>query len=201
MLGNLIRFNEPTGFEWQASAGDGFLQSSAGAAARREGGKELCVKDVETLSKRQAVRPPTHVAAFTSLYFCILFFVFYLRTFQRHNVALLSRLPRSKDVHTRLIGSSCASVCASGQSLRPLEGPSFTPGRCTRTQTLYCCSFAATFASFLLVSEEAIPLIKVSMRLFCFVRFLVRDSENLKKNKEISETLETVMFTLSCRAL
>lgn len=183
MLGNLIRFNEPMGFEWQASAGDGFLQSPAGAAARREGGKELCVKDVETLSKCQAVRPPTHVAAFTSLFFFV-FFVFYLRTFQRHNVALLSRLPRSKDVHTRLIGSSCASVCASGQSLRPLEGPSFKPGRCTRTQTLYCCSFAATFASFLLVSEEAIPLIKVGMRFFCFVRFLVQYSENLKKPKK-----------------
>lgn len=76
MLGNLIRFNEPTGFEWQASAGDGFLQSPAGAAARREGGKELCVKDVETLSKRQAVRPTTHVAAFTSLFFVFLFFLF-----------------------------------------------------------------------------------------------------------------------------
>lgn len=113
-----------------------------------------------------------------------LFLFFYLRTFQRHNVALLSWLPRSKDVHTRLNGSSCASVCASGQSLRPLESPSFTPGRCTRLLTLYCCSFAATFTSFLLVSEEAIPLIKVSMRFFCFVRFLVQGSENLKKQKK-----------------
>lgn len=65
--GNLIRFNEPTGFEWQASAGDGFLQSPA---ERRRGGrslgrKELCGKDVETLSERQAARPPTHAAMFT----------------------------------------------------------------------------------------------------------------------------------------
>lgn len=66
MPGNLIRFNEPTGFEWQASAGDGFLQSPAEQrrGGRSVGRKELCVKDVETLSKRQAARPPTHAAVF-----------------------------------------------------------------------------------------------------------------------------------------
>lgn len=66
MPGNLIRLNEPTGFEWQASAGDGFLQS---AAERRRGGrsvgrKELRGKDAETLSKRRAAPPPTHAAVF-----------------------------------------------------------------------------------------------------------------------------------------
>lgn len=74
------------GFEWQAGAGDGFLQPPAGELLRGGGGRGggvegLCVKDVETLLKRQAVCPPTRVALFTLCEsFGVFFFWFFSLT-------------------------------------------------------------------------------------------------------------------------